>query len=98
MNGDREWNDRLRPDEVETVPAGRPLRDIIVLTAAAAGVAVLLSRWPAPRADAIAADLPAVQPAHAVARHASVTAARVAMPHPHPAHRALTGGRALPGD
>ena len=44
MRYDREWNDRVRTEEVETVPRGKPLRDVLLLIAAAVAVAYGLSR------------------------------------------------------
>ncbi len=44
MRYDRDWNDRVRTEEVETVPRGKPLRDVLLLMVAALAVAYGLSR------------------------------------------------------
>jgi hypothetical protein len=43
MNPDRQWNDRLRPDEVETVPFGRPARDLVLLALVTGFLAYVLA-------------------------------------------------------
>jgi hypothetical protein len=48
MRYDREWNDRVRTEEVETVPRGKPLRDLLFLIAASAAVAYGLSQSSTP--------------------------------------------------
>jgi hypothetical protein len=47
MRYDRDWNDRVRTEEVETVPRGKPLRDVLLLIAAAVAAAYGLSRFSA---------------------------------------------------
>jgi hypothetical protein len=47
MRYDRDWNDRVRTEEVETVPRGKPLRDVLLLIAAAVAAAYGLSWVPA---------------------------------------------------
>ncbi len=50
MRYDHDWNDRVRTEEVETVPRGKPLRDVLLLIAAAVATAYGLSRLSAPYA------------------------------------------------
>ncbi len=51
MRYERDWNDRMRTEEVETVPRGKPLRDLLLLVVASAAVAYGLSRMPSPAAS-----------------------------------------------